>query len=129
MYERDDIEGLDSAIIQNRLTWKYSGHEETFSDPMAFGDTQSQPGHPALLARGANIFLVWKEFDGNRNIVRSMRSNDNGKHWSAAQSVASSAGGADHPQLVSDGENVFLSWNTQQDGYRLIGFDDKRASR
>ncbi|HEX6127236.1 MAG TPA: glycine--tRNA ligase, partial [Pyrinomonadaceae bacterium] len=34
VYERDDIEGLDSAIIQNRLTWKYSGHEETFSDPM-----------------------------------------------------------------------------------------------
>lgn len=34
VYERDDVEGLDSAIIQNRLTWKYSGHEETFSDPM-----------------------------------------------------------------------------------------------
>ncbi len=34
VYERDDIEGLDSAIIQNRLTWKYSGHEDTFSDPM-----------------------------------------------------------------------------------------------
>ena len=34
IYQRDDIEGLDSAIIQNRLTWKYSGHEDTFSDPM-----------------------------------------------------------------------------------------------
>ena len=34
VYEREDIEGLDSAIIQNRLTWKYSGHEDTFSDPM-----------------------------------------------------------------------------------------------
>jgi len=34
VYERDDIEGLDSAIIQNRLVWKYSGHEDTFSDPL-----------------------------------------------------------------------------------------------
>lgn len=34
VYERDDIEGLDSSIIQNRLTWKYSGHETTFSDPL-----------------------------------------------------------------------------------------------
>lgn len=34
VYERDDIEGLDSSIIQNRLVWKYSGHEDTFSDPM-----------------------------------------------------------------------------------------------
>lgn len=34
VYKRDDIEGLDSAIIQNRLVWKYSGHEDTFSDPL-----------------------------------------------------------------------------------------------
>lgn len=34
VYERDDIEGLDSAIIQNRLLWKYSGHEATFNDPL-----------------------------------------------------------------------------------------------
>jgi len=34
VYERDDVEGIDSSIIQNRLVWKYSGHEETFSDPL-----------------------------------------------------------------------------------------------
>jgi len=34
VYERDDMEGLDSAILMNRLVWKYSGHEATFSDPL-----------------------------------------------------------------------------------------------
>ena len=34
VYERDDIEGIDSSIILNRLVWKYSGHEETFHDPL-----------------------------------------------------------------------------------------------
>lgn len=34
VHERDDIEGLDSSIIQNRMVWKYSGHETTFSDPL-----------------------------------------------------------------------------------------------
>jgi glycyl-tRNA synthetase len=34
VYERDDIEGLDSSIIQNRNVWKYSGHEQTFHDPL-----------------------------------------------------------------------------------------------
>ena len=34
VYERDDIEGLDSSIILNRTVWKYSGHEDTFSDPL-----------------------------------------------------------------------------------------------
>ena len=34
VYDRDDMEGLDAAILMNRLVWKYSGHEATFSDPM-----------------------------------------------------------------------------------------------
>ena len=34
VYERDDIEGLDSSILTNRKVLHYSGHEDTFSDPM-----------------------------------------------------------------------------------------------
>jgi glycyl-tRNA synthetase len=34
VYERDDMEGIDSSIILNRSVWKYSGHEDTFSDPL-----------------------------------------------------------------------------------------------
>ncbi|MEK7855271.1 MAG: glycine--tRNA ligase, partial [Acidobacteriota bacterium] len=34
VYERDDVEGIDSSIILNRNVWKYSGHETTFSDPL-----------------------------------------------------------------------------------------------
>ncbi|NNC42412.1 MAG: glycine--tRNA ligase [Acidimicrobiia bacterium] len=31
---RDDVVGLDSAIIQERQVWQASGHEESFSDPL-----------------------------------------------------------------------------------------------
>lgn len=34
VHERDDMEGIDSSLILNRLVWKYSGHEDTFSDPL-----------------------------------------------------------------------------------------------
>ena len=34
VYENDNIEGLDSSILTNPLVLKYSGHEETFTDPM-----------------------------------------------------------------------------------------------
>ncbi|MFN0087147.1 MAG: glycine--tRNA ligase [Blastocatellia bacterium] len=34
VYDRDDMEGLDAAILMNRMVWKYSGHEATFSDPL-----------------------------------------------------------------------------------------------
>ena len=34
VYERDDIEGLDAAILTNPVTLKYSGHVDTFTDPL-----------------------------------------------------------------------------------------------
>jgi len=32
--ERDDVVGMDGAILMSRAVWKASGHEETFTDPM-----------------------------------------------------------------------------------------------
>ena len=34
VYERDDIEGIDAAILTNPLTLRHSGHEATFTDPL-----------------------------------------------------------------------------------------------
>ena len=34
VYERDDVEGLDAAILTKNTVLKQSGHEDTFSDPM-----------------------------------------------------------------------------------------------
>lgn len=34
VYDRDDVEGLDSSILGSRFVYRYSGHEGTFSDPM-----------------------------------------------------------------------------------------------
>jgi glycyl-tRNA synthetase len=54
VYDRDDIEGIDSAIIGNKLVYKHSGHEDTFTDPLVDcrkckqrmrADNLSNPGH------------------------------------------------------------------------------------
>ena len=34
VYDRDDIEGLDASILTHPDVLKYSGHEDTFSDPL-----------------------------------------------------------------------------------------------
>lgn len=34
VYERDDVEGLDASIIGHQKLFKYSGHTDTFSDPL-----------------------------------------------------------------------------------------------
>src|SRR3954454_18088291 len=37
--ERDDVVGMDGAILTHRAVLKASGHEDTFSDPMVECDT------------------------------------------------------------------------------------------
>ena len=34
VYERDDMEGLDAAILMNPATWEASGHLKNFTDPL-----------------------------------------------------------------------------------------------
>ena len=34
VYERDDVEGLDASILTKQAVLRYSGHEETFTDPL-----------------------------------------------------------------------------------------------
>ncbi len=34
VYDRDDVEGLDASILTHPEVLKYSGHEDTFTDPM-----------------------------------------------------------------------------------------------
>jgi glycyl-tRNA synthetase len=34
VYERDDIEGLDASILTKQSVLNYSGHEDTFTDPL-----------------------------------------------------------------------------------------------
>src|SRR5438105_10886260 len=57
VHERDDMEGLDAAILMNRLVWKYSGHEATFSDPMT--DCRNCKSRP----RADHVFVAQKGRD------------------------------------------------------------------
>jgi glycyl-tRNA synthetase len=57
VHERDDMEGLDAAILMNRLVWKYSGHEATFSDPMT--DCRACNARP----RADHVFKAQKGHD------------------------------------------------------------------
>jgi glycyl-tRNA synthetase len=51
------MEGFDAAILMNRLVWKYSGHEATFSDPMT--DCRNCKARP----RADHVFAAQKGRD------------------------------------------------------------------
>ena len=60
------MEGLDAAILMNRLVWKYSGHEETFTDPMI--DCRNCKSRP----RADHVFVAQKGRDP-KGLTRSTR--------------------------------------------------------
>ena len=91
-----------------------------FSSPMRLGGADDNISRPYLLAIGKSVWLVWKSFDGEKNSIYLRRSNDDGVTWSSPQVVVSAGGYSDHPLLVSQNDEVFLSWLTRNDGYQLI---------
>jgi hypothetical protein len=92
----------------------------TFSRPMPLGNAARNPSRPFLLAAHDSLWLAWKEFDGERTTVLTMISRDAGRSWSGPKAVAETGNASDHPLLVTNGTQVFLSWQTRAAGYRLL---------
>ena len=95
-----------------------------FSTPMPIGDgSRKLPGHPDVISLGQRVVLTWSEFDGAKTQIRIQQSKDGGQRWSQAATIAESASESDFPHLLTDGQKIFLSWNSQLEGYRLIPID------
>ncbi|XUM20846.1 sialidase family protein [Bradyrhizobium oligotrophicum S58] len=97
----------------------------TFSEPMAIGQADRNPTRPYVLATQDSTTLVWKEFDGERTTVMMTQSRDDGETWSKPRALASTDNASDHPLLVAHGKQIFLSWMTKSDGYRLLPIGDE----
>jgi len=97
----------------------------SFSEPMPIGQPERAPSRPYVLATGGLTTMVWKEFDGETTSVLLMQSHDDGKTWSKPQPIATTSDTSDHPLLVSNGRQVYLSWMTKADGYRFQRIGDQ----
>ena len=112
---------FSNAPEQRGLFYAQSSNQgKSFSEPLPFGNFDAQASHPDVLSLGRQVFIVWKEFDGEANVIYRVHSRDHGKSWSQPTKIASTAGNADYPLLVNKRNEVFVSWNTVEDGYYLI---------
>lgn len=93
-----------------------------FSTPVNFG--KEGAGHPHVLALGSRVNVVWQEFDGTNNVIKLIKSADDGKNWSKPEVIAQTAKSGDQPFLVSDGQKIYLSWKVQQQDYQLKPIDE-----
>lgn len=90
-----------------------------------FGNNKNQAGHPALLAMGDQVWLVWREIELKNNMAHhsivGMLSDDGGRSWQDAKVLATSMGKTDYPQLIGFQDKTYLAWNTVDEGFVLLG--------
>jgi hypothetical protein len=92
---------------------------KAFSQPMPIGQLSKSPSRPYVTSGPHATAIVWKEFDGEKTSVNLITSADDGKSWSQPRVIATTSNSSDHPLLVSNGTQTYLSWMTKADGYRL----------
>jgi hypothetical protein len=121
---RYHIAWFTQGSVRQGLFYAYSSDRgQNFSDPLPFGAPEKMPSHPDIMALGKHVILTWTEYDGTKMRLLVMKSTDEGQTWSPARTIAESAHRTDFPFLLSNTRDIFVSWNSKNEGYRLIPLD------
>lgn len=125
-WERDDIEGVDCAILMNRKVWQHSGHEATFSDPLVDNKKtkkryrldhlfEAQPDD--VLEKAVNEYVRVLSFLNGEAVAHGPTDKEGGTTTAAAMLVAQAARERDrleniwknykHAQTVPGGDPSF----------------------
>ena len=91
-----------------------------FSKPLSVGNYDKAAAHPHVLSLGKKVYIVWKEFDGKQASLYLIHSSNSGKSWSSNIQLASTSASTDHPFLINDKENVYISWHRAGEKYQLL---------
>ncbi|MGH8537953.1 MAG: sialidase family protein [Gammaproteobacteria bacterium] len=93
---------------------------QDFSPPLGFGKPDLLAEHADVLALGNRVVLAWKEFDGHTTRLLAMQSQDRGTRWSGATVIGESNAESDHPDLITNGQRIFVSWSALDHGYKFV---------
>ncbi len=91
-------------------------------DPVSVRAISVKPSasHPHLVSIQNQVWIAWKEFDGNQTLVKVLNSDNGGSSWGDERIVATTGSDSDHPFLLKASDDIYLSWFTRSEGYRII---------
>lgn len=68
--DRDDMYGVDAAILMNQNVWKASGHVDTFTDPLVEDVETKQRFRADHLLKDAGVDVIGLSLEDMTNIIR-----------------------------------------------------------
>src|SRR5439155_696109 len=75
------------------------------------GATFRDYSFPAFARDGANLHVVWSNWNGTNADVLYIRSTDGGASWSSPVAIGGGSGDQFLPWVGSNGGTVFASWS------------------
>ncbi len=92
-------------------------------------DGSPAASHPRVYSEDNRVYLVWKRLVGDETEIRLIESHDAGATWSEYKVVATTLGESDQAFLLGDGKQIYLSWRTDEEGYRLIALSSTQIAK
>ena len=116
--------------VRQGVFYAYSDDQGvSFSEPMRVGTVDEPAKHAYLLERDGQVHLTWKAFNGEETTLYVMHSADRGVTWGAARSIVTTQGQSDHPFLLNHHDDIYLSWQTANEGFQLLALDEQTVSK
>jgi hypothetical protein len=87
--------------------------------PLTLGETG--PGGPAVAVAGTTVLVAWTGAGADAGAIRLRRSEDGGRTFAPAETLAGTGGRSSNPTLAADGERFYLAWLAgEADGNSLL---------
>ena len=79
----------------------------------------SRAAHADLATIGAQVAIVWKEFDGERTQLQALVPTDRGQHFTPL-SLGATEGTSDQARVLVRQGRFYAFWRTENEGFQLF---------
>ncbi|NOX09395.1 MAG: exo-alpha-sialidase [Gammaproteobacteria bacterium] len=94
-----------------------------FSKAVSIGNYDNSAAHADVLSQGDQVYITWREFNGEQSQLFVMISVDGGWEWSIPRRLAETTMASDVPFLLDKEGQVYVSWHISGQAYRLLALD------
>lgn len=116
------VEGMD---LKYGKSDDYPKDESEFSKTRNISHDAFDSVYSQVASSGENVYIVWEQAVGRRSNAKNydiylVVSHNGGSNFSKPMNISNNSGFSGHPQIVATGNNVYVLWVDNSNGYRQV---------
>jgi len=98
---------------------RFDFNSKTHSKAVLIDDSPSA-SHSFVKQVGDMTWIAWVSFQHGRSQLNMQSSSDQGLHWSTPRIISTTLGEPDHPMIIAQQQQAYITWFTPDEGLRLF---------